>query len=121
MSKAFFAVVVGLMVAMIIAILLSPGENANGKWDAFAKCITDRGATMYGSPSCAHCLNEKRAFGDSFRYIQYVDCSVDPEKCIAAKIDGYPTWIFGDGRRFEGEQGLKKLSEESGCPLIEAK
>lgn len=29
----------------------------------------------------------------------------------------YPTWIFQDGKKLVGEQGLRKLSQESGCAL----
>lgn len=79
---------------------------------------------MYGAESCPHCQNEKKAFGSSFRYIPYVECPDDPQKCIAAGVNVYPTWIFPAspagppaGRKLEGEQGIEKLAKESGCPL----
>lgn len=72
---------------------------------------------MYGAKWCPHCQNEKKAFGDSFRLVPYVECPDDPKKCLAAGINGYPTWVFPDGKKLEGEQGLEKLSQASGCPL----
>lgn len=110
-----------LIVVLIFAFLIlnSAGRNkpAEEKLDAFAKCLTEREITMYGADWCPHCLNEKKAFGKSFRLVKYVECPNEPQKCIDAGINGYPTWIFSDGRKLEGEQGLEKLSRESGCEL----
>ena len=87
-------------------------------------CLRDQGVTMYGAYWCSHCQNEKRAFGDSFKYVPYVECTEETQKCLDAGVKGYPTWLFpassvdgSDGRRFEGEMGLAKLSEASGCVL----
>lgn len=85
--------------------------------DNFAKCLAAKGAVMYGAYWCPHCQNEKAAFGSSFKYVPYVECTQETQKCLTAGIKGYPTWIFSDGRRFEGEQGLEKLSAISSCPL----
>ena len=71
---------------------------------------------MYGAYWCSHCQNEKRAFGDSFRFVPYVECTRETAKCAAAGIEGFPTWIFPDGRKLVGEQGLRRISQESGCP-----
>jgi hypothetical protein len=72
---------------------------------------------MYGAYWCSHCKNEKKRFGDSFQFVPYVECTEEAQKCIAAGIRGYPTWIFPDGRRFEGELGIERLSLESNCSL----
>ncbi len=96
------------------------GSSAAGQWgnlDAFAQCLAGKEAAMYGADWCPHCQNEKRAFGNSFKFIPYVECPADPRRCLAAGIAGYPTWIFSDGRRLEGEQGLAGLAAASGCPL----
>ena len=85
--------------------------------DGFAKCLAEKGVTMYGADWCSHCQKEKAAFGSAFQYMSYVECPADPQKCLALGIQGYPTWIFPDGRRFEGEQGLEKLAQESACAL----
>ena len=93
------------------------GNNTDDRLDSFAKCLAERGITMYGADWCPHCQNEKKAFGKSFRFVKYVECPNEPQKCIDAGINGYPTWIFSDGKKLEGEQGLEKLSRESGCEL----
>lgn len=87
--------------------------------DGFAQCLAQKGFTMYGAYWCPHCQREKAAFGDSFKYVPYVECTEEPgtTQCTDVGIKGYPTWITADGRRFEGEQGIEKLSEASSCPL----
>jgi len=85
--------------------------------DSFAECLASKKITMYGAIWCSHCQNEKKGFGDSFRFVPYVECPDNIQLCLDKGIKGYPTWIFGDGRVFEGEQGVEKLSQESGCPL----
>ena len=79
----------------------SGSEGVPGVLDTFAQCLTDRGWTMYGAYWCPHCQNEKAAFGDSFRKVNYVECTKEPDRCIAAGVKGYPTWIAEDGRRLE--------------------
>jgi thiol-disulfide isomerase/thioredoxin len=109
--------VIVVAVGFLFSLSNSGSRFAAGVLDDFAKCLSAKGATMYGAYWCPHCQNEKAAFGDSFRHVNYVECTEQTNKCVAANIQGYPTWVFQDGRRFEGEQGLQRLSEESGCPL----
>ena len=85
--------------------------------EQFAQCLRDKGAVMYGAYWCPHCQREKAAFGEAFKFVSYVECTQDTQKFTDAGIKGYPTWIFPDGRRFEGELGLEGLSKESGCVL----
>lgn len=114
-----------IAVAIIAAVLAAVGyllfrssvQPASADLDDFARCLSEKKITMYGAAWCPHCQNEKKAFGDSFSYVPYVECPDNPQACIDAGVSGYPTWIFNDGRRLTGEQGLKKLAEASGCPL----
>jgi hypothetical protein len=84
---------------------------------AFAACLSEKGAVMYGTESCSWCQKEKDGFKNAWHLINYVDCINDPKQCLALGIESTPTWIFPEGKKFVGYQGLKKLSEESGCPL----
>lgn len=116
--KSKYIAILGIGVVMIAAVIfLYPRQQANGELDSFARCLADKQITMYGAKWCSHCQNEKKAFGESFIFVPYVECPSDPQKCLAAGANGYPTWIFPDGRKLEGEQGLEKLSEASGCAL----
>ncbi len=72
---------------------------------------------MYGAYSCSHCQNEKKAFGEAFKYVPYVECTQETQKCLNAGVNGYPTWITASDQKYEGEQGLLGLSKISGCQL----
>lgn len=86
-------------------------------YDQFAQCLAEKKLTMYGASWCSHCQNEKKPFGDSFKYVPYVECPDNTQVCLNAGINGYPTWIDADGKKYEGEQGLPGLSKISDCEL----
>lgn len=120
-------VAVVLVVVFLFSQLLSDRPTATGPGTkinetqlmAFAKYLTDKGVTMYGAYWCSHCQNQKKLFGTAFQYINYVECTKDPEKCTAAGVLGYPTWTFSnpDGavvNKLEGEVTLEKLAQTVG-------
>lgn len=117
-SKIFIGAVFTVAVITVIAIWPN-NKNSNQDLTAFAQCLAEKKITMYGAEWCPHCLNEKKAFGDSFKYVPYVECPEEPNRCLAAGIRGYPTWLMADGKKLEGEQGINRLSAESGCFLPE--
>lgn len=125
-----FCIVILIFVFSFLAYIKSGSPYPDGALDGFAKCLAERGATMYGAYWCPHCQNEKRAFGSSFQFAPYVECTKEAKRCLEAGINGYPTWTFPillntsterlgtqEVKQFEGEQGLTKLSEISGCTL----
>ena len=114
-----------VVIGVFIFAMFKPGV-VPGQYDEFAQCLTDSGATMYGAYWCSHCENQKEMFGDSFKLVDYVECA-DPEvdgmkqECADAGIEGYPTWILGDGQVLPGEVPLEYLAEVTSCelPVIE--
>ena len=125
MKKIIWIVLLAVILAATLVFIFWPKDEVRGNYDDFAQCLTDKGVVMYGAYWCPHCQNEKRAFGNSFRLVNYVECTQETGRCLAEKINGYPTWIFPDpsagsgqvAKRFEGEMGLEGLSEASECPL----
>ena len=111
-----------LIVAIIlVAFFLSNQPKDPTKFDSFAKCLTEKNISMYGAFWCPHCQEQKEAFGESFQYVNYIECS-NPDRsmnkiCQDAEINGYPTWKFGDGVVLEGYVLMKDLSTRSGCEL----
>ncbi len=90
--------------------------------DDFAKCVTAKGAKMYGAWWCPHCADQKELFGFAFQYINYVECSSPGQRtindtCKQAGVKNFPTWQFADGTRKEGSEPLSLLSHETGCKL----
>ncbi|MBI2514840.1 hypothetical protein HYV91_01460 [Candidatus Wolfebacteria bacterium] len=117
MKQGYTLAVIAVVIALTAIWWRMDAPRSDQALDAFAKCLTQKGIVMYGADWCGHCQNEKSAFGSSFRFVNYIECPKEPERCLAAGINGYPTWTFSDGRKLEGEQGLEKLAEESDCLL----
>jgi hypothetical protein len=100
-----------------------PKAESGSPMDRFAKCLADKGATMYGVFWCDHCREQKEKFGDSFKYASYVECvtqdaprTLIPE-CKALGIKHTPTWIFSDGEHVEGVMGLDQLAAKTHCKM----
>jgi hypothetical protein len=106
-----FSGLVGLVAWAYSARLSKPNPDL----DKFAQCLTDRKVVMYGAYWCPHCQRQKKLFGDSLRFLKYVECTQDVNACQQKNISGYPTWVFEDGSRIEGEATLKELAEKSTC------
>jgi len=112
-------IIVTLLV--LTTILAACGGGVNN-YDEFAKCLTTNGMTFYGAFWCPHCQNMKTEFGDSMKYIQYVECdtrgkNAQPQLCDEKKITGYPVFEFASGKRLQGEQPLLDLAVAGGCKL----
>ncbi len=91
--------------------------------DRFAKCLSDKGAVMYGVFWCDHCREQKEKFGDSFKYVNYVECVTQDKprelipECKAQGIKHTPTWIFPDGEHIEGVMQLDQLAMKTHCKM----
>jgi len=109
-------VAVAAVAVYFIGVYLTGRATEVGKYDDFAKCLTEKGVTMYGAEWCSHCKNQKKMFGSSFQYVNYVECPKNPNLCNSKGIQGYPTWEI-DGELYSGERPLESLSSLSGCPL----
>jgi hypothetical protein len=93
-----------------------------GKYDTFAQCLEDAGATFYGAFWCPHCQEQKAMFGKSSALLPYTECSLpsgqgQTQACIDAGIESYPTWEFADGSRLTGVRQFNELTEKTGCEL----
>ena len=104
---------------VILGVFLLTGCSKN--YTAFAQCLAENDATMYGTYRCSHCKNQKEMFGPAFFEVQYVECDAngpngDPDLCKEKGITGYPTWIIS-GSKVLGEVPLEKLSKFTGCAL----
>jgi len=85
--------------------------------DVFAKCVAKADFTMYGAVWCPHCQNQKKEFGDSFKYVSYVECPDNIKLCEDKGIVGFPTWLDKNGKKYEGEQSLSNIASITGCAL----
>jgi len=84
-----------------------------GEYDELAQYLTDQGVKMYGTEWCSHCKNNKKMFGKSFQYIDYIDCDKERDLCLEANVRGYPTWVI-NGENYPGEQSPERLASLTG-------
>ncbi|MFZ0407570.1 MAG: hypothetical protein WAM11_05605 [Cyanobium sp.] len=86
---------------------------------ALANHLRQQGAVFYGAYWCSHCFHQKNLFGQQAGdRLPYVECAKDQagaDKCDAAKVRAYPTWVLGNERR-EGVQTLEELAFWTGFP-----
>src|SRR5580700_10118447 len=112
------------LAVVVIGLAYYVDNRSQHKHDAFARCLTERGAKMYGAWWCPHCVEQKEKFGASFEYVPYVECGIKgdlhgrSQACRDANIEHYPTWQFPPtGERVERIFSLQELSDRTGCAL----
>jgi len=113
-------VTIGILVAAIVLVggfvyLARPKPQRD--LTILAQCLAEKQVTMYGAYWCPHCQRQKQMFGDAWQYVPYVECTQETQKCLDMEVKGYPTWIWPDGKKLEGELSAEKLAEESQCSL----
>ncbi len=126
-NKTILTITAILILGVVVLAIVSPKKSFTtytdtpSLLDGFAKCLTEKGAVMYGADWCPHCKDQKAAFGNSFQYIKYVECPDNTKLCIDKGIQGYPTWIIGTSTKyiegFDGDNTMKELSEVTQCLL----
>src|ERR1700756_4791741 len=69
--------VIGVLIPVAFAAAIYLGlRHRHNRYDDFARCISAKGAKMYGAFWCPHCEEQKEQFGSSFQYVNYVECGV---------------------------------------------
>lgn len=121
MTKTTLLFIVGVFAVLVAvaALWYASTPRAAAGADALAQCLAQKNVTMYGAYWCPHCANQKALFGTAFRYVKYVECTQEVDRCNAEGVKGYPTWVFPDGSRAEGETPLATLAQKSGCPALQ--
>jgi len=114
----------GLLIVAVLGAAYYLDRRSEHKYDAFARCLGDRGVKMYGAWWCPHCQEQKEKFRASFEYAPYVECGVKGDLkgqnpvCKDDGIKHFPTWQFPPtGERVEKVLSLEELSDRTGCSL----
>ncbi|MBI5227807.1 hypothetical protein HY988_04430 [Candidatus Micrarchaeota archaeon] len=117
--EIYGAIIVGVLI--ILGIFFFIGSILPGAQDEFAKCLNEKGVKFYGAFWCPHCAEQKELFGNSAKYLNYIECSTNDLKqtqfCTDKNISTYPTWELKNGTRIAKVLPLENLSVLSGCRL----
>ncbi len=126
-QKWVIGIVVGLLAATGIFFSLSKkaiapteqGVVASAQDVAFGQFLKDNGVTFYGAFWCPHCQRVKKELGEAVWKPIYVECSTpdgrdETQVCKDAKIESFPTFVFKDGSRQEGEMTRDEIAKRAG-------
>jgi hypothetical protein len=106
-QKKNFLIISIVVILAVVGLGVLINKNAKpGKYDDFARILSERGAVFYGTFWCPHCQSQKSAFGSSRKYLPYVECSKPDGQsqtlaCSDKKIESYPTWNFAEGIKLD--------------------
>ena len=94
------------------------GDN---RINEFASCLTEKGSIIYVySVDCEACNKQKSLFGDSWKYLNVINCETNENSgeagCLVIKVTQQPTWFLNNRMR-SGEKSLELLSNITGCVL----
>lgn len=122
--KQIIYIILGILFLIGAGYGFSQIPSQPGQYDKFATCVTDSGATFWGTFWCPYCNDQKALFGKSAKLLPYQECSTPDGNgqvavCNEAQIQSYPTWDFADGTRQSGVLSFDQLSEITGCQLPE--
>ncbi len=98
-------IAIGLGIFIIFGVMITYVVASPGKYNTFAKCLTEKGAVMYGEDWCQYTQGQKAMFGKSFKYINYE---------VKQNLRVRPTWII-NGDTYEKVQSFQRLSALTGC------
>jgi glutaredoxin len=120
MPKKITLIAITLIILSIAVLTACEAKPKSTKYDALAQCLTEKGVVFYGAYWCPHCLDQKKAFGDSMKYITYVECdargeNAKPEECQKAGVTSYPTWFFPGQGNSTGAMQLEDLAKKANC------
>lgn len=112
-SKSKYYIIASVIGVIVLAVAAYSVYSINkpGEYDNFAKCLTEKGAVMYGAMSWCHFTQGQKAmFGKSFKYVNYHEFNELPG------IKKTPTWVI-NGAWYENAQSFDKLAALTGCKL----
>ncbi len=94
-------------------------QHSNDEQKALGEWLRQQGVIFYGAWWCPACFQQKNLFGkEAGNRLPYVECEKEEagrQKCQAATVRAYPTWVMGS-QRLEGVQSLEELKSWSGFP-----
>ena len=95
------------LIFLVLASLIAYSLLSPGRYDSFAKCLTEKGAVMYGEDWCRYTNAQKAMFGKSFKYVNYQ---------VKTDLAKRPTWVI-DGKSYETVQSFERLAALTGCAI----
>lgn len=114
-KKYIIFFMIGLIFVLLGATAYSYSQRP-GEYDDFAKCLTEKGAIVYGNDFCSYTGKQLNFFGKSEKYLNYVKCIDNQDLCDSKGVTLTPTWEI-NGSMHKSVQTFEKLSSLTGCKI----
>ena len=110
---------IGIAIAIVVLVSFSAYSYSTrpGKFNEFAKCLTEKGAVVYGNDFCSYTAKQLNYFGNSQVYLNYTKCIDHKKLCDDKGITITPTWEI-NGSYYTQVQTFERLSEITGCKIV---
>lgn len=118
LTKYYIQIIIGALLLIGGVWFFKRKSNNSTGAEGLARCLKKNGAKFYAASWCGNCKAQMRMFGDAAKHLPYIECysgTGQTKECMDAKITGYPTWIFSDGKRQTGALSMQQLKEYAGC------
>ena len=112
MKKSEIATIIVVIGVIVLAFYLlnKPKNEVSAE---LAKCIGEN-SKIYVQLGCSACKKQEELFGDSYKYLNKIDCWYERERCINEDISATPTWEI-NGQRYIGVRSIEQLKNMTGC------
>ena len=108
------SLVTTIIILFVIALAIYALTRSNANTDEeLAKCIGSKSA-LYIQTGCFACQKQEDLFGDTYKFLNTIDCLVQKQECLDKEITATPTWII-NSKKFVGIRTIEKLKELTGC------
>ena len=114
--KKYFIIIALIITIVLIVLSILNYAKRPGQYDDFAKCLTEKGATVYGNDYCQYTAKQLNFFGKSKKYLNYVKCIDNEELCNSKGVGVTPTWEI-NGKTYPQVQTFESLATYSGCKI----
>ena len=101
------------LILLLSFVILISGCFHEGIDKKTAECIAST-SKVYISGQCENCVMQEEVFGESYIYMNVIDCKLNQEDCIEKDIMEVPTWLFGE-ERISGVLTEEQLKQYTGC------
>lgn len=114
--RKYFIFIILILMVIFSSFTIYSYMKKPGQYDDFAKCLTERGAVMYGNDFCSYTAKQLNFFGKSKKYLNYIKCVDNKALCDSKGVSITPTWEI-DEESYSGVQTFEQLSALSECRI----
>ncbi len=108
-KRSIVTLIIVLAVIILAALVLTRSHPDTS--EEIVKCIGEN-SLLYTQKGCHACEYQEKLFGENYKYLNFIDCWIDQEKCLGIK--GTPTWIINN-QEYLGARSIEQLKELTGC------